>query len=204
MLERHGVEFSKQDPARNNTNVEYWIAKGLTDEQARDLISQNQAQFSALRKSFGSQWKASYWVSQGMTEGAAALRVSEIQAVNAAKSSLTVSCEGNEFLDHLSASVGAEIEREVVLCGRFKVDGLLREQKAVIEYFGSFWHMHPDQFQPDDVHRVTGWKAASKWAEDAGRIKYLTQAGYRVFVVWDHEATVETASAIAKELNNAR
>jgi hypothetical protein len=61
--------------------------------------------------------------------------------------------------------------------------------------------MHPRQFAPDDIHRVTGWKASSKWAEDRGRI--LQRNGYRVFSVWDCDATDEMISLISKELNNA-
>ena len=95
---------------------------------------------------------------------------------------------------------GLTVAREVQLCGRFLVDGFVAEKRVVIEYHGSFWHMHESLFKPDDVNRVTGWKASSKWAEDQGRVKYLQAAGYAVFVVWDFEATEEMAQQIAKEL----
>ena len=203
-LERHGFSSAKENPEQNPNRVEYWIKLGMSESDARESISRAQKTRVSLRKNAASQWQISYWLRQGLTNEQAKARVTEIQTRNAAKSSMTVSKECSVFLDAIELASGLKIEREVILSERFKVDGYIPPINAVIEYFGSFWHMHPDDYEPDDVHRVNGWKASSKWAEDLGRVKYLKKSGYLVFVVWDRDATEETVNMIAKEIKDAR
>ena len=202
MLARYGVNSSKADPLRNQNRVEYWIARGMQEDSARELISKAQKSYSALKKNHSSLWQISYWESQGLSTEEARQRVSEIQTRNSIRSSCTISMASTVFLDNVQEILGVPIEREVPLLDKFKVDGLI--DSNVIEYFGSFWHMHPDDFMPDDIHRVTGWTAKAKWAEDRGRIRLLEKNGFRVFVIWDREATPETAAMIAKEIQDAR
>jgi G:T-mismatch repair DNA endonuclease (very short patch repair protein) len=188
MLARYGVAHPKHIPGKNNLTLEYWLSRGLSRSQAQLQLSEIQSRACAQRGTVVSHWSKDYWTARGLSEAEAAAKVSELQSANAAKSTFTVSREASSFLDGLEELSGRAIARETTLLGRFKVDGLLREFKLVIEYFGSFWHMHPTLFAPEDRHRVTGWRAAAKWAEDAGRVKALERSGYLVWVVWDFEA----------------
>lgn len=203
MLALHGVAFSKQDPRRNCGRIEYWIEKGMSKDEATAHLSRRQKEYTAQRVNHVSTWQASYWERQGLSPDEARIKVSELQTRNAEKSIFTISREGTAFLNKIQVAAKVRIVREEVVCGRFKVDGCIPDQKIVIEYLGSFWHMHPDLFAPNDKNRVTGWIASSKWAEDQGRVNYLTAAGWKVFAVWDCDVTPELINSIAKEINHA-
>lgn len=72
-------------------SVEYWIRKGLTEEEAKIKVSSIQKENS--RKSAAkfdpeknSIWNKRYWINQGLSETDAAAKVYEIQAANSKKS----------------------------------------------------------------------------------------------------------------------
>lgn len=200
MLERYGVDHPKRLTELNNLHIDYWVAKGMGVDKAKEKLSEIQSTASSMRGEVVSHWVVKYWTDKGLSEDAARAKVSEIQAKNASKSSFTVSKACTNFLSSVERICGIPIEREVRLCNRFLVDGLVRDKAVVIEFYGAFWHMHPSLFSPNEINRITGRKASSQWAEDGGRVKYLIKAGYKVIVVWEHEATEEMANKIAKEL----
>jgi G:T-mismatch repair DNA endonuclease (very short patch repair protein) len=200
---RHGCRTYLANPINNKYCLEYWVAKGYSEDVAKVCITEIQKKNSKLRKSTVSIWQTKFWVQQGYTEDAAKLKVSALQATNGSKSARVVSKSGKALLDELEKLTGLSFEREVLLESRFRVDGFNSEHGIVVEYFGTFWHMHPSVFAADDINRVTGWKAQSKWNEDAGRIKYLQAAGYKVFVVWEHQTSLEQVQQIAVEITNA-
>lgn len=202
MLERYGVEFSKQDPSKNQNRVEYWVAKGWDEISARRHISSRQRQAGLCNQSGTSHWKLDFWMDRGFSEEAAKEKVSELQRANNSKSVVACSHVCTKFLDGVQKWLGVTILREVeVSC--FTVDGYIPQLKVVIEFFGDFWHMNPNQYLPDYVHPVTGWKAESKWREDKGRIKKLVSEGFKVFCVWESDITPESIIKTAVEIYNA-
>jgi G:T-mismatch repair DNA endonuclease (very short patch repair protein) len=200
---RYGFATHLSNPSNNKCCVAYWLERGFSEEQAKAEISLLQKVNSGKRRTFQSPWQPSFWVSLGYDFEEAKQKVSGIQALNSSKSRKAVSKSGTVFIDKLTELSGIQFEREVILEKKFRVDGVNLEHKVVVEFHGTFWHMHPSLFGPEDINRVTGWKAQSKWNEDQGRIKYLTAAGYRVFVVWEHEANLEYVQQLSKELKNA-
>lgn len=193
MKECYGVEHALQNPEMNHLRLEYWIKRGYSSDEAIARISEHQTYASLQvdpnnRKSI---WQKSYWMEKGLSEKEAIEEVSRIQTKNAQKSTVTVSKICTEFLDNLEKLIGKTILREQgVINDIFVVDGLI-DNKIVIEYFGDFWHMNPSLFESTDIHRVTGWKAESKWREDAGRIKFMKKNGYTVFRVWESDADTQ-------------
>jgi G:T-mismatch repair DNA endonuclease (very short patch repair protein) len=183
--------------------MDFWLAKGYSEEEAALRISEIQRENSKRRKTISSIWQAKFWVQRGYTEDEAKLKIAALQSENGSKAKKTISKSGSALLNTLEELTGLTFEREVMLESRFRVDGVNLEHKVVVEYFGTFWHMHPSIFAADDVNRVTGWKAQSKWNEDQGRINYLQTAGYKVFVVWEHESSPEQVQQISVEIKNA-
>ena len=202
-IQRRGYPAHYAKPENNRNNVLHWTSRGYSEEDAKTKVSEIQKNNASKVRRRRTAWKVDFWLEQGCDLEEAKRKVSALQVVNASKSKRTVSKAGTEFIDNVEKLVGFKFSREVVVEKRFKVDGFNAEHKVVLEFFGTFWHMHPSIFSPEDVNRVTGWKAQSKWNEDQGRIKYLTAAGYKVFVVWEHEASVEKVEQIAKEIKDA-
>lgn len=195
-----GFLHPSQNPKTNNLSVEYWRNKGYSSYEAQQKIFAHQSAASNARLNTTSHWTVEYWSNKGYSVEEATKKVSEIQTKNAQKSVFTVSRSGTEFLNKLENALNQNIEREVQI-GSFSVDGVLND-KIIIEYFGSFWHMHPSLFEATDINRVTGWPAQSKWNEDRGRIKKLQSYGYTVFVVWDIDPVEDKIKEIIEEIEN--
>ena len=206
MLQKYGVAHPKQIPEKNENRVEYWQLRGLTEQEARELISSRQQELSSRVTNRACHWRSSFWESRGYSPDEAKARVSELKKANSNLSEKTVSDVGTRFLDSLQELLGVNIEREVSV-GPFVVDGIIESRKIVVEFFGDFWHMRPSLFEPDDIHPVTGWKASSKWREDAGRVKYMESMGYAVFVVWETEVGAQNNNefihSLAERIQNA-
>lgn len=202
-LSKYGHATFLANPLNNQCCLDFWLAKGCSEDEARLRISEIQHKNSKRRKAVLSVWQSKFWMQRGYTEEEAKLKIAALQSANGIKAKKTVSKSGTDLLDKLEDLTGLLFEREVLLESRFRVDGINLEHKIVVEYFGTFWHMHPSVFAADDVNRVTGWKAQSKWNEDQGRIKYLQAAGYKVFVVWEHESSPEQVQQTAVEIKNA-
>lgn len=200
-IERYGVSHTSQIPEKNFFRPEYWIAKGMNREEAVAYISNFQKKFGSNHIYVVSHWTVDYWLDRGYSKEEAIEKIRILQTANSVKSGATVSREGSEFIDMLEGVSGAFLLREQVIAEKITVDALHEDTKTVIEYYGSFWHMHPSLFGPHDICRFTKRKAEEKWAYDLARKIELEELGFKVIVVWDHEATIETAIRIAQELN---
>lgn len=200
MLRVYGVTHPKKIAKLNNLRIEYWLEKGFSDKDARKQITTFQQAASRKRKTNTSIWRTDYWMKKGLSKTEAIVRVSELQTKNASKTAVVISKESQNFLNEIERKSGVRVEREVRLLGKFLVDGYIPSRKIVIEYLGSFWHMHPSLFAPTDINRITGWEAQSKWNEDKGRVKCLEKAGYTVVTVWDIEVSEKVKADIVRSL----
>ena len=202
MVSLYGVEHATQKPELNMFRKEYWIDKGLSVAEASLKVSTIQKAYCRQRKSITSHWQVAYWTKRGMSFEEAKTKISELQCKNSSKSTMIVSKSETKFLNDLEIICDRKIERSVVLCNKFIVDGFEPKSKIIIEYFGDFWHMNPTIYKENDVNSATNERAGSKWAEDGGRVKYLEKCGYKVFVVWESDDRQEKIKEIMKEICN--
>jgi len=64
-----------------------------------------------------------------------------------------------------------------VLIGQYYVDIYVPSQNLVIEVFGCYWHRCP----------TCGFHDAERWEYDGHRLARISEAGYRVAIVWEHD-----------------
>ncbi len=71
--------------------------------------------------------------------------------------------------------------------GGFYKPDIIVENK-VIEYYGTYWHCHVSLF-PDENNINLSTKHSAKYhrEHDEKRIKILTDSGYEVMIVWEHD-----------------
>jgi hypothetical protein len=67
---------------------------------------------------------------------------------------------------------------------RFKVDGYDPNTKTIYEYFGSYWHGHPDRFNSDDIHPIRKITYGELYQETLNRIKHFEDNNYSVIFKW--------------------
>ena len=67
---------------------------------------------------------------------------------------------------------------------RFKVDGFDPKTNTVYEYFGRFWHGHPDYFNPNDIHPRSGIPFGVLYWLTLDKIKVLEKSGFDLVYTW--------------------
>ena len=78
--------------------------------------------------------------------------------------------------------------------GNYKVDGFCQELNTVFEFYGNYWHCHPDQF-PDEnaIHPTVKDKNGNPMivkdihARDHQRIQDLQDQGCNVEIIWEKD-----------------
>ena len=74
----------------------------------------------------------------------------------------------------------------------------------MVEFFGDYWHAHPEKYNCDDIvhHDKTAYEI---WAHDEKRIDTLTSNGYDVYIVWEKDYKndeLQTLSRLVEEIKS--
>lgn len=102
--------------------------------------------------------------------------------------SYNVSGKETAWLDSINLPETAKRQAKVKLGGRLRnVDAYDEPSKTIWEFWGDWWHGHPDFFDPKDVHQITK-KTYGKLYQDTQRKRDLIQKeGFRLIEIWEHE-----------------
>lgn len=68
----------------------------------------------------------------------------------------------------------------------FYADILVKETSQIFEYYGDFWHCHPEKYSDDYFHPIKKKCAKEIRKEDQSRIKKL-KTEFRVNIIWEKE-----------------
>ena len=66
-------------------------------------------------------------------------------------------------------------------------DFICTKNKICIEYNGSYWHMNPKFYKPEDINQTTKILAQDIWDYDKQKNNHIKKLGYKVFVIWDKD-----------------
>jgi G:T-mismatch repair DNA endonuclease (very short patch repair protein) len=69
----------------------------------------------------------------------------------------------------------------------FAYDYADTKRKKCIEFNGDFWHCNPNDFKPDQIHRVKRKKAIDIWKTDEDKKSLIENRGYQVLIIWESE-----------------
>ncbi|QKE50305.1 hypothetical protein F-VV10_0185 [Faustovirus] len=75
---------------------------------------------------------------------------------------------------------------------RWHADGYVKigDIEVILEYHGTFWHGHKDFFDPDEFNTKLGKTFGEAYNNTIARERMITQMGYRLIVIWEHEYKV--------------
>lgn len=65
------------------------------------------------------------------------------------------------------------------------VDIFISSENKVIEYYGKYWHCHPNNYNADYYHKVIKMTAEEIWKRDGNRERELLDAGYELEIIWE-------------------
>jgi G:T-mismatch repair DNA endonuclease (very short patch repair protein) len=190
-IERYGVEdgtiryqkWLSNSRIRSHRTVDFWIARGYTEQEANQAISELQDNTS-LKK-----FIARYGQEVGLLEYLA-LNAKRTEYLRITKNS--VSKLENRFFEELAKITTLDLEkgktsRIVINHKVYFCDYIDVKKNRVIEVNGVFWHMKPGKFKSIEVNPVTKRLASDIWEYDQTKIEKLKIAGFETLVVWEDD-----------------
>jgi hypothetical protein len=92
--------------------------------------------------------------------------------------------QSNLWLDSLG--VGQKYRENVLFIAnkKYKVDAYVCETNTIYEYFGKFWHGHPDVFDPESINPRNKIKFGKLYSDTLERIKVIENSPYNFIYTW--------------------
>jgi G:T-mismatch repair DNA endonuclease (very short patch repair protein) len=165
---------------RCNTNIPYWVKRGFSESEAKEIIRERQAT-STLDK---------FITKYGIEEGAKKyLDVNKRKTrnwfgntISKLESAFFESLSRITYINDKGISCRLRFDERSVVC-----DYLDASKNRVIEINGDFWHMNPNKFKPHDVNMVTERVAQDIWDAEKYRNGLLMSKGYEILIIWESE-----------------
>lgn len=182
--------------------IDYYISKGYTETEAKENISEIQSKLSSHSKRFTGKRHTTETrkkISKNMSKHISDIGVDEWLSHFGDMSDIqyrsNAEIELYEFVDNIT---NGQVTANTFL-ENYNVDIVYKNK--IIEYFGVYWHCHPDVY-PDDYLHPHKQKVASEIRKDDNRkIKKLKKMGYDIMIVWENEYMknkIETENKIKK------
>ena len=181
MLNEHiSLVNSKLTPDKICTKIEYWIAKGYTEKEAREKLIERQRTFT-LDKCISKYGEIKG--RQVFEERQEKWQKTLHDSFRKTNKGISQSTESNNLFSHIKLN-GFDIEQEFQI-GRYSFD--CRFQNKLIEFNGDYWHANPDMYDENFFNKVSGLTARKIWKKDEAKYEYAIKHGYKVLVIWESE-----------------
>lgn len=183
---------SKRTPEKTATRIEYYLAKGMTEGEAKEALSKRQSTFtleSCIKKYGPEKGLERFNARQEKWQKSLKARFEE-QGYNGVPQSMFA----NGIIDILSKTF-KNIQREYVI-GRYSFD--MEYRKHVIEFNGDYWHMNPNMYKEDEVNSTNKRVAKDIWKSDANKMRLAQRRGFKTMVVWESEYRADPEGVIAE------
>jgi len=166
-----------------NTRLDYYIKKGLSEDEAKNALSERQKTFT-LEKCI-----ARY----GKEEGFRIFTERQDKWSKRCKCAKFEHNFINELIEYLSISE-SEIKyyknKQLILSNNTYKKSYFYDfvyKNKIIEINGDFWHMNPKRFKQGDFNHMINKSAQETWEYDKLKLETAMSNGYDVFVVWESD-----------------
>jgi G:T-mismatch repair DNA endonuclease (very short patch repair protein) len=96
-----------------------------------------------------------------------------------------------EFL----TSLGKVFSKQFRIAGAaYRYDFMLKEEKLIIEFNGTYWHCDPRRYSDGFYHTKKEKTAAEIWEHDADKKHHAVENGYEYLVIWEEDVRRKTIS----------
>ena len=187
-------------PEKHTTKIEYWLAKGYNEEEAKEKLSQRQRTFSL-----------EYCIKKyGEEEGRIIFEDRQLRW----KKSLM----DNFFKYGDGRSTQSRFAKELIsdICLNLNIDYPKKEKfistkckertyaydfcygKKLIEFNGDYWHCNPNLYDDDFVNKTTKMTAKETWLKDENKAKCARDNGYDILTIWEEEYNYDYEATLNK------
>lgn len=177
----------RDDPAHNPTQINYWIKKGFSPDEAKDKVYKRQQTFSkticiekygeeeGIKRFNERQEKWLQTLSNKPEE--------EIKRINESKLAKPIGPISRIEEEFLNAITTDKTTHNVWVQGCGVGDLVLKNK--LIEFYGDYWHCNPRTYKKDFWNPQLHMTAKEKWDFDKKRIKRFEEKGYKIKIVWE-------------------
>lgn len=202
-----------------NTKVEYYLDKGLPEEQATEVLKNRQTTFSKeiCIEKYGEKkgievWKdrQSKWLetmdSKSIEEKININRKKLFNKSGYSKISVELF---NSILNKMSdkykeRTYYATHNNEFIRYNKeiksyYKLDFVNTELMKCIEFNGDFWHCNPKKYNENHVHKITNKPVNEIWEYDKIKEKFIKEnMGFDLLIIWESEYRKDKKRTIQK------
>ena len=186
-------------PEKHSTKIEYWLAKGYAEEEAKIKLSERQRTFDLK-----------YCINKyGEEEGRRVFEERQIKWQKSLRENFLKYGDGR--------SAGSEFAYSLIgdICKRLCIKRPLKEKyisdkdgnhysydfclnKKFIEFNGDYWHMNPKLYKATDINKTSKKTAQEIWDYDAKKKKCAEDCGYKILYIWESEY-IESKEKVIKK-----
>jgi len=200
--ENESIKFQQKvsksiGPEKRPTRVKYWIKRGHSEEEAKEIISKNQSTFSldiCIKKYGEIEGKKIFDDRQIKWQDSLNKNGNLKHGFSKASQKLFYSIlEKYDFIEHKNiffATKNKEISlKKNVGNGIWIYDYTDMKRKKIIEYNGDEYHANPKFFKKDEISHPFRKQYTSEqiWAKDKLKISTAEENGFEVLTIWDSE-----------------
>jgi len=204
-------EYNKFYLSRQPTRIEYYLEKGFSENEAKEIISKNQKTFSLDKciEKYGEEGKLIWEARQKKWQDTLNSKSDEEKLeINIKKTrrcgsnkGLSVSNKETKFLNLLETLFNITIERSFVIVDENSNDIKIFDGKyknILFEYNGDYWHCNPKKYDSEYFNKSVKLTASQIWEKDALKAKVAIDKGYILITVWEND--MEDLSILPDEI----
>ena len=169
-----------------NTQLEYYINKGMSEEEAHEALYNRQATFSLYKciQKYGDK--------KGLEIFNERQRIWNKKLQKSFKSGKYVQSPiANKLFKEIKIklNINNSIEEKYIFNDKLH-KGYLFDfclNNKLIEFNGDYWHANPIFYGPKSFIKAKNKKAEEIWEYDKIKIQTANDQGYKVLIIWEHD-----------------
>lgn len=181
-----------------NTRIEYYLAKGMTQEEAENALKERQttngldyyiAKYGKEKGTLLYKERLDKWckkVFKGKTHSERAdLCIKYIIEGQEDNNDLLYGENEYAFLHPVSRKI-------------IKPDLTNLKTRKIVEFYGDYWHCNPSIYKEDYINKKSKKTAKEIWEHDLQRLQQLQKYGFSVMIIWEHDYIHDFDNVIKK------
>lgn len=184
--------------AIKDTNIEYYLNQGMSEEEAELALKNRQSTFSLDKciKKYGEE------------EGKRIFNERQSKWIKKLQKSFEINGDSRSttsmFAEDMIKAICKYLFIPVPTREKYISDGEhnfafdFTLGKKIIEFQGDYWHCNPEKYSADYVHKTYGITAQEVWDKDKIKLECARNHGYEVLYIWELDYRKDREGQIKK------
>jgi hypothetical protein len=176
--------ISKKQKEASPICTEYWIKKGMSDEEALEHVKSVQVYRSSKSNKFKDRThskesidKIRSTMKDHISKCGPKKWVKHFENYKDLRSKLEVECYNSICALYNNVKASVPINNYIA--------DLIINDSLIVEIFGDYWHANPEIYESEELLKIG--KVSDIWDKDKIKIDTYKQLGYKVLVIWEKD-----------------